>query len=210
MLRLKLNHNSKRGPVLTILIDTESDMDIAQLGDVSNAADLTRRLSNLIITAMWHNKSNKSKGRHFINAGVWQHCSHISEFNWSYVHPQWHYTHKQTKHSKTMPWRRHQMETFSALLARNSLVTGEFPSQRPVTRSFDVFLNLRMNKRLSKRSRHPWFETPSRSLWRHSDSAYFMGCIVFQDCWSGQFCSIININSHLLFVNICNESCQKH
>ena len=40
-------------------------------------------------------------------------------------------------------WWRHQMETFSALLALcegNSSVTGEFPSQRPVTRSFDVFL----------------------------------------------------------------------
>ena len=36
------------------------------------------------------------------------------------------------------------METFSALLALcagNSQVTGEFPSQRPVTRSFDIFLN---------------------------------------------------------------------
>ena len=40
-------------------------------------------------------------------------------------------------------WWRHQMETFSALLAicaRNSPVAGEFPTQRPVTRSFDVFL----------------------------------------------------------------------
>ena len=45
------------------------------------------------------------------------------------------------------------METFSALLALcegNSPVTGEFPSQRPVTRSFDVFFKLRLNKRLSK------------------------------------------------------------
>ena len=35
------------------------------------------------------------------------------------------------------------METFSALLAicaGNSPVPGEFPAQRPVTRSFDVFL----------------------------------------------------------------------
>ena len=40
------------------------------------------------------------------------------------------------------------METFSALLALcagNSPVTGEFPTQRPVTRSFDVSLDLRMN-----------------------------------------------------------------
>ena len=43
--------------------------------------------------------------------------------------------------------------------------TGEFPAQRPVTRSFDVFFDLRLNKRLSKQSRGWWFETPSRSLW---------------------------------------------
>ena len=67
-------------------------------------------------------------------------------------------------------WWRHQMETFSALLAlcaENSPVTGEFPSQRPVRRSFDVFFDLRMNKRLSKQLSRRWFETPSRPLWRH-------------------------------------------
>ena len=67
-------------------------------------------------------------------------------------------------------WWRHQMETFSALLAicaGNSPVTGEFPAQRSVTRSFDVFFHLRRNKRLSKQSWGWWFETPSRSLWRH-------------------------------------------
>ena len=50
-------------------------------------------------------------------------------------------------------WWRHQMETFSALLAicaENSPVPGEFPAQRPVTRSFDVFFDPRPNKRLSK------------------------------------------------------------
>ena len=65
---------------------------------------------------------------------------------------------------------RHQRETFSALLALcagNSPVTGEFPAQRPVTRSFDAFFDLRLNKRLSKRSWGWWFETPSRSLCRH-------------------------------------------
>ena len=51
------------------------------------------------------------------------------------------------------PWWRHQIETFSALLAictRNSPVTGEFPTQRPMTRSFDVFFDLHPNKRLNK------------------------------------------------------------
>ena len=44
------------------------------------------------------------------------------------------------------------METFSALLARragNSPVTGEFSSQRPMTQSFDIFFDLRLNKLLS-------------------------------------------------------------
>ena len=45
-------------------------------------------------------------------------------------------------------WWRHQMEAFSALLAfcaGNSSVTGEFPAQSPVTRSFGVFFDLRLN-----------------------------------------------------------------
>ena len=47
------------------------------------------------------------------------------------------------------------MEAFSALLAicaGNSPLSGEFPAQRPVTQSFDVFFELHMNKRLSKQS----------------------------------------------------------
>ena len=67
-------------------------------------------------------------------------------------------------------WWRHQMETFSALLALcagNSPATGEFPAQRPGTRSFDVFFDLRPNERLSKQSWGWWFETPSRPLLPH-------------------------------------------
>ena len=73
-----------------------------------------------------------------------------------------------------------QMETFSALMAfcaGNSLVTGELPAQRPVTQSFDVFFDLRLNKRLSKQSWSWWLETPSRSLWRHCS-----GPIVLKVC----------------------------
>ena len=47
---------------------------------------------------------------------------------------------------------------------------GEFPAQRPVTRSFDVFFDLRLNKRLSKQSWCWWFETLSRPLWRHCNA----------------------------------------
>ena len=45
------------------------------------------------------------------------------------------------------------METFSALLALctgNSPVTGEFSTQKPVTRSFGIFFDLHLKKRLSK------------------------------------------------------------
>ena len=64
------------------------------------------------------------------------------------------------------------MKTFSALLAicaGNSPVSGEFPAQRPVTRSFDVLIVLRLNKRLSKQSWGWWFETLSCPLWRLSN-----------------------------------------
>ena len=67
-------------------------------------------------------------------------------------------------------WWSHQMETFSALLAickGNSPVAGEFPAQRPVTRSFDIFFDLQLNKWLSKQSWGWWIETPSHPLWRH-------------------------------------------
>ena len=65
---------------------------------------------------------------------------------------------------------RHQMETISplrALCEGNPPVTGGFPSQRPVTWSFDVFFDLCLKKQLSKPSRRWWIETLSRSLWRH-------------------------------------------
>ena len=49
---------------------------------------------------------------------------------------------------------------------------GEFPAQWPVTRSFDVFFDLRLNKRLSKQSWGWWFETPPWSLWRQCNASY--------------------------------------
>ena len=78
-------------------------------------------------------------------------------------------------------WWLHQMETFSALLAfcaGNSPVTGQFPAQRPVTRSFDVFFDLCLNKCLSKQSWGWWFETPSRPLWCDGNVTTSMGTFV--------------------------------
>ena len=65
------------------------------------------------------------------------------------------------------------MEIFStslAICAGHSPVTGEFPPQRLVTRSFNVFFYLRLNKRLSKQRWSWWCETPLwRPIWRHCD-----------------------------------------
>ena len=57
---------------------------------------------------------------------------------------------------------RPQLEKCSALLA---LCEGNPP--RPVTQSFDVVFDLRLNKRMSKQSKRWWFRTPSHSLLRH-------------------------------------------
>ena len=68
------------------------------------------------------------------------------------------------------------MDTISALLAicaGKSSVPGEFPAQRPVTQSFDVFFHLRLYKRLSKQSWGWWFETLSRPLWRHRNDGKY-------------------------------------
>ena len=56
------------------------------------------------------------------------------------------------------------------------------PTQRPVTRSFDVVFDLRLNKRLSKQSKGWWFETPSRPIWHHRN--------VFHEC-SGHILAVI-------------------
>ena len=67
------------------------------------------------------------------------------------------------------------METFSTLLdlcAGNSPVTGEFPAQRPVMRSFDVFFDLHLNKRLSNQSWGWWFDMLSCPLWRHRNGFF--------------------------------------
>ena len=89
-------------------------------------------------------------------------------------------------------WWPHQMETFSVLLAictGNSLVPSEFPTQRPVTRSCDVFFDLRLNKRSSKQSWGWWFEMLSHPLWRHCNDqgqnqyqAWVLLCKSF--CWA--------------------------
>ena len=87
-----------------------------------------------------------------------------------------------TKYGIVIAWWRHQMETFFALqafYAGNSTVTGGFSSQRTVTRGFNVFFDLRLNKQLSKQSWGWRFETSPHSLWRHCNGALYdnMRCV---------------------------------
>ena len=103
-----------------------------------------------------------------------------------------------TVHDDVMKWTH-----FSALLAicaENSPVTGEFPAQRPVTRSFDVFFYLLQIKRLSKRWWGWWFETPLRPIWGHyyvptpltRDTSLLMGA-----------CCVLNIWCAFIFFHCC-------
>ena len=71
---------------------------------------------------------------------------------------------------ETVTWWRHQMETYSALLAIRA--GNSFPAQSPVTWSFDVVFDLRLNTRLSKQPWGWWFETPPWSLWRQCNGVY--------------------------------------
>ena len=86
-------------------------------------------------------------------------------------------------------WWCHQMETFSTLLA---ICAGEFPTQRPVMQSFDVFCDLCLNKQLSKKWWDWWFEMSPRPLWHHCNV-----CLVWKCWWSSlQFPAVC---THLYF-----------
>ena len=65
----------------------------------------------------------------------------------------------------------------------NPLVAGGFPSQRPMTRSFDAFFDLHPSKRSSKQSGLWWFERPSPELWRHCNDET-LGCMYIKTVYS--------------------------
>ena len=123
---------------------------------------LTYPLKSEIIetTPMWYHSDDANNNDNKDN----------NEYDNDNKHKHNHNNHKLPHLELLETWWRHQMETFSALLAicaGNSPAPGEFPPQRPVTRSFDVFFDLRSHKRLSKQWRGWWFETQSCPLWRH-------------------------------------------
>ena len=90
------------------------------------------------------------------------------------------------------------METFSELLALwagNPPVTSEFPTQRPVTWSFNVFFDLHLNKRLSKQSWGWWSETSTRPLWRNSNDHCRSLVLAYRYHESSKWCPAFGSNS---------------
>ena len=80
-----------------------------------------------------------------------------------------------------LAWRRHQMETFSALLAI-SVGNSPVPGDSPRTKASDTELwcfDLRLNNRLGKQLSGWLFETLSRPLWRHCNGCCLGIKIVF-------------------------------
>ena len=94
-------------------------------------------------------------------------------------------------------WLNHHMMTSSNenIFRVTGPLCGEFtshrliPDKRPVTRRFDAFFDLRLNKRLIKQSRGWWFETPSHPLWRHSNvvliDSFDTVMHIFYSCFTG-------------------------
>ena len=80
-------------------------------------------------------------------------------------------------HDDVIKWK-HFPRYLLAICAGNSPVPGEFLTQRPVTPSFDVFFDLRLNKRLSKQS---W------GWWLRRHRAHY-DVIVMEPC---VFCSVV-------------------
>ena len=115
---------------------------------------LFRRLGNILQNAeviglvAFHSRSANIIHLHNVPSGTWA--------VWDCIHCIYFYVLILSDHNRTSlssygtcgaptrrAWWPHHMEAFSALLAfceGNPLVTGGFPSQRPVTRSFDVSL----------------------------------------------------------------------
>ena len=101
------------------------------------------------VSSSWHDSLSRHSPSMSLNADI--RCHYVVEtiidgyglvFNWLSNTPL-HIDKTKNAPYPCSPWWRHQMEAFSALLAiyaRNLPVTGEFPIQKPVTRSFNVSL----------------------------------------------------------------------
>ena len=98
----------------------------------------------------------------------------------------------------------------TGICAGNSPVSGEFPAQRPVTRSFDVFFDLRQNKQLSKQSWSWWFERLSCPLWRHRNDVLIVNSEAADDADVAPAAVIMSGCGPIVFINVIvtlNSNC---
>ena len=130
----------------------------------------------------------------------WLYLVYFCVINWNV------WTNFLSLHDDVIKWKH---LTFSALLAicvGNSLVTVEFPAQRPV--SFDVFFDLRLNKWLSKQSWGWWFEIPLCPLWHHCNELWLNRCckisyiLIFSSLIFFQYISVVEIFLNLSEIRI--------
>ena len=85
---------------------------------------------------------------------------------------------------------------------------GEFSTQRPVTRSFDVFFDLRLNKRLSKQPWGWWFVTPSCPLWRQCNVCLLAAFWTLSNCFIMLFTSYPScIHDYIITWSTCRFLC---
>ena len=106
----------------------------------------------------------------------------------------WHWCNNMTAPESIMT---SSMETFSALLAicaGNSPVPGEFPAQRPVTRSFDIFFDLRLNKR--------WKNNPQAGDLRRYPAHYDV--TLMSEARKGALLEWINVNTDWMNNQVIN------
>ena len=75
----------------------------------------------------------------------------------------------------------------------------------PVMRSFDIFVDLRLSKRLSKPSRRQWFEKPSRSLWHHNKDKSAKCCTWH---WKGHYLNLrwTTIGRHEYIIKVSSKA----
>ena len=112
------------------------------------------------------------------------------------------------RHDDVIKWK-HFLRYWS-FFEGNPPVTDGLPSQRQVTRSFDIFFDLRLNKQLIKLSGHWWFETPLRSLWRHCNGKILGKLVTMEQNVS--IYTLMNWDitgfSEVLLKMIKNDSCE--
>ena len=115
------------------------------------------------------------------------------------------YFHPYTKGNLIMTSSNGNISMLLALCTGNSPVSVNSPSQRPVKRSFDVFSDLGLNKRLSKQSWDWWFEKLSRPLWRHCNQYIFRWVILGRVC-----CDLVPVDFIIKFTSLTSRQSYVH